>query len=317
MGIKIKKDRVDSQRRAVCFLASLLIHGTLIALLFSLKVSVRIDLELLEVRNALLVSPEQLFIPMDIEDSLRRLQETARDELGGESSRDKNIQDKAGVRGDQGRTSEPVKRGRASSTGRSDSQIPIEEEAFSAELASMFAQGVSFKSDSDLPPETILDLSLEVANTRKLLSETERDLLERYVKQLKYPRSGFFNIGFSKGDTGFTRQSVSGASQGARASILVEDYDLTPWAKEVVNTILKKWNIPYPKELGVKGVVGISVIIDESGEILSAQVVNSSFVLLLDEAALKALKESSPFPSLPRYFPEKSLSVLFEFYYDD
>lgn len=289
----------------------------LIIVLFYLNVSVSINLEQLEVRDVVLVSPEQLIIPMDIEDFIRRFQETGRDELGGESDKDENLQGKAGVREDHARTSESVSRGEPYSTERGDNRTPTEEEAFYADLVSMFTLGGSFKSESDLPPDYVLDLSLEFGRTQKLLSEAERASLERNVKQLNYPRSGFFNIGFYKGGTGLTRTGVGGAAQKAGASFRIENYDISPWAEQVVNSILTNWIIPYPKELRVKGVVGISVIIDESGEILSAQVVNSSLVLLLDEAALKALKESSPFPSLPEDFPKKSLEAYFEFHYDD
>lgn len=289
----------------------------LITVLFYLNVSVSINLEQLKIREAVLVSPEQLIIPMDIEDSLKRLQETARDEFGGDEDKGAMLPDIVGGLGEPTQTPASVSRGEPYSTERSDNRAPTEEEAFYSDLASMFTLGGSFKSESDLPPDYVLDLSLEFGKTLELLSELERASLERNVKQLKYPRSGFFNIGFSKGGTGLTRTGVGGAAQKAGAYFRIEDYDISPWAEQVVNTILSNWIIPYPKEMGVKGVVGISVIIDESGEILSAQVVNSSLILLLDEAALKALKESSPFPSLPEDFPKKSLEAYFEFHYDD
>ena len=313
--MKIKKDRVDSKRRVACFLFSLLIHVVLITVLLYLNVSVGFNLEQLRIREAVLVSPEQLIIPMDTEDSLRRLRETARDELEGDEGT--MPPDKTGVRMNPAQAPSSVSRGELYSTERSDNRIPTEEEAFYSDLVSNFRLGGLFKSESDLLPDYVLDFSLEFEKTQKLLSEAERAKLERNVKQLKYPRSGFFNIGFFKGDTGLARAGVHGAAQKAGASFRIEDYDISPWAKQVVNTILTNWAIPYPKEMGVKGVVGVSVIIDESGEILSAQVVNSSLILLLDEAALKALKESSPFPSLPKDFPNKSLEAYFEFHYDD
>jgi TonB family protein len=315
--MKIKKDRVDSKRRAACFLFSLLIHVALITVLLYLNVSVGINLEQLRIREAVLVSPEQLIIPMDIEDFMRHRQETARDEPGGDEDKGAMLPDKAAVRRNPAQTPSSVSRGELYSTERSDDRIPTEEEAFYSDLASNFKLGWSFKSESDLLPDYVLDFSLEFEKTQKLLSELERAKLERNVKQLKYPRSGFFNIGFSKGGPGLAHTGAGGAVQKAGASFRIEDYDISPWAEKVVNTILANWVIPYPKEMGVKGVVGVSVIIDESGEILSAQVVNSSLILLLDEAALKALKESSPFPSLPKDFPKKSLEAYFEFHYDD
>ncbi len=289
----------------------------MITLLFSLNVSVNIHLEQLKIREAVLVSPEQLIIPLDIEDSLKRFQGTAKDEHREDEYKGTRLPDKEGVRGSPAQPSESVNPEELYSTERSVNRPPTEEEIFYSDLASNFKLGWSFKPESDLLPDYVLDFSLEFGSAQKLLSVTEKSELERDVKQLKYPRSGFFNIGFSKGGSGFVRTDFSGAAQKVGASFRIDDYDISPWAEKVVNIILTNWIIPYPKEMGVKGVVGISVIIDESGDILSAQVVNSSLILLLDEAALKALKESSPFPSLPEDFPNKYLEAYFEFHYDD
>ncbi len=288
----------------------------LVIVLFYLNVSVSINIEQLKIREAVLVSPERMIIPLDIGDTLKRLQETARDKFGGDEDKGAMLPDKKGVRGNPAQTSETVTREGIYYTERGDKPIP-KEESFYSELASNFKLGWSFKSESDLLPDYVLDFSLDFGKNQKLLSEKERAYLEKNVKQLKYPRSGFFNIGFSKGGTGLAHSGVGGAGQKARASFRIEDYDISPWAEKVVNTILTKWIIPYPKEMGVKGIVGISVIIDESGEVLSARVVNSSLILLLDEAALKALKESNPFPPLPGDFPSRNLEAYFEFHYDD
>ncbi len=282
-----------------------------------MNVSVSINLGQLKIREAVLVSPEQLIVPPDIGDFLKRLQGTARDEHKKDEDKGIGLPDKEGIRGSPAHTSESVSPEEIYSTERSDNLLPTEEETFYSDMVSNFKLGWSFKPESDVLPDYVLDFSLEFGNVQKLLSEIERADLERDVKPLNFPRTGFFNLGFSKSEPGLTRTHFSGAAQKARASFRIDDYDISPWAEKVVNIILTNWIIPYPKEMGVKGVVGISVIIDESGEILSAQVVNSSLILLLDEAALKALKESSPFPSLPEDFPKKSLQAYFEFHYDD
>jgi TonB family protein len=289
----------------------------LITVLFNLKVWVEINFDQLEVREVILVSPEQLFIPSNIEDFMRRLQKTGKDELGKESNKGTKLQDRAGAREDNAQVSESESSQELYSTESEKNRTSKEEGAFLSDLASIFKLGGSFKSESDLPADYVLDFSLDFGKTLKLLSEAERVSLERNIQQLKFPRSGFFNIGFSKSQTGVTNYGVGGATQEARASFRVEDYDISPWAEQVVNTILVNWIIPYPQELGVKGVVGISVVIEKNGELSSARVVNSSLVLLLDEAALKALRESAPFPALPDEFPRVSIEAYFEFHYGD
>jgi TonB family protein len=285
--------------------------------LFYSKVSINIDLVQLDVREVALISPEQLLIPENLEALIKgfRKEELIRDDrFLRRPSGDKRAIDEMGI-------------------GRSDAKSSINPEMYSikgeeisaskdkdtflSDLASIFKLRGSFKPESDLPADYVLDFSLDFGKTLKLLSEAERVSLERNIQQLKFPRSGFFNIGFSKSQTGVKNYGVGGATQEARASFRVEDYDISPWAEQVVSTILVNWIIPYPQELGVKGVVGISVVIEKNGELSSARVVNSSLVLLLDEAALKALRESAPFPALPDEFPRVSIEAYFEFHYGD
>ena len=316
-GVQIHKDRYEKKRRGVCFLFSVVIHVLLAYVLFHSKVSVNINLDQLEVREVTLISPEQLFIPENLEDLIKGFREEelrADGRIPGAPSEDKRAKGEPGS--DKPDAKSSISQDLYSITGENISASK-DKDAFLSDLASIFKLGGSFKSESDLPADYVLDFSLDFGKTLKLLSEAERVSLERNIQQLKFPRSGFFNIGFSKSQTGVTNYGVGGATQEARASFRVEDYDISLWAEQVVNTILVNWIIPYPQELGVKGVVGISVVIEKNGELSSARVVSSSLILLLDEAALKALRESAPFPALPDEFPRVSIEAYFEFHYGD
>jgi TonB family protein len=315
-GFNIDTKRSELKRRAFCFAASVLFHAALISVLIILNVPVSVDLGQLEVREAFLVSPEKFRIPENIGDLMRRAQDAGEERYGKEDDRDAGLQERTGAAG-VGQTSRPVGPGE-SYIEESGEHLPLtEEEAFYSGLVSRFSLGGPVKSESTLPPEYVQDFSLDFGKTQEILSEMERAGLEKSIKQLKHPSSGFFNIGFSKEGSSFSSYGVGGAAQRAKASFKVEDYDLSPWAEQVVNKILASWIIPYPKEMRIKGVVGISAIINKDGEITSARVMNSSLVVLLDEAALKALKDGSPFPSLPGDFPDKSVEAYFEFHYGD
>jgi TonB family protein len=285
--------------------------------LFYSKVSVNINLVQLEVREVALISPEQLIIPENLEALIKDIREEELkedDRIPGKPSGDKRAIDELGSgRNDAKPSINPdLYSIKGEETGASK-----DKDTFLLDLASIFKIGGPFKSESDLPADYVLDFSFDFGKTQKLLDEAERISFEKNIKQLKFPRSGFFNIGFSKGPTDIRNYGIGGADQEARASFRVEDYDISPWAEQVMSTILINWIIPYPQELGVKGVVGISVIIEKNGELSSARVVSSSLVLLLDEAALNALRESAPFPALPQGFPHVSLEAYFEFYYGD
>lgn len=296
-------------------MASLLFHVALISVLISLNVPVSVDLGQLQVREAFLVSPEKFRVPENIGDFIKGAQDKGEEGSGKEADRDAALQERTGASG-EARTPGSVPGG-SGTEERGEHPLLTEEEAFYSGLAPRFSLRGPVKSESALAPEYVQDFSLDFRKTQEILSEIERARLEKSIKALKHPSSGFFNIGFSKEGSSFSSYGVSGAGQRAKASFQVEDYDLSPWAEQVVNKILASWIIPYPQEMKIKGVVGISAIIDKDGEIASARVVSSSLIVLLDEAALKALKDGSPFPSLPGDFQGASIEAYFEFHYGD
>ncbi len=288
----------------------------LISVLISLNVPVSVDLGQLQVREAFLVSPDRFRVPENIGDFIRGTQDKGEERPGKEGDRDKRLQERKAALG-EAQAPGPVSPGGSGGEGRGEHSPLTEEEAFYSGLASRFSLGGPVKSESALPPEYVQDFSLDFGKTQEILGEMERAKLEKSIKLLKHPSSGFFNIGFSKEGSSYSSYGAGGAGQRAKASFEVEDYDLLPWAEQVVNKILASWIIPYPKEMKIKGVVGISAIIDKDGDIASARVVSSSLIVLLDEAALKALKDGSPFPSLPEDFPGESVEAYFEFHYGD
>jgi len=276
---------------------------------------VSVDLGQLEVREAFLVSPERFRIPQNIGDLMRRAQDAGEERYRREE-RDAGFREGTAAPG-EAQTPGSVSSGEGGAERRGERPLPTEEEAFYSGLASRFNLGGPVKSESALPPEYVQDFSLDFGKTQEILDDMERARLEKSIKQLKHPSSGFFNTGFSKEGSSFSNYGVGSAGQRAKASFKVEDYDLSPWAEQVLNKILVSWVIPYPKEMKITGVVGILAIINKDGEISSARIVNSSLIVLLDEAALKALKDGSPFPSLPQDFPDKSVEAYFEFQYGD
>jgi len=82
-----------------------------------------------------------------------------------------------------------------------------------------------------------------------------------------------------------------------------------------MNKIQKNWSIVQSGEIGWRGEVGVSVLVAKSGQLLAIDVTSTSKIDLLDQAALKALDLSGPFPALPKDFPNSSLDVYFVFQY--
>lgn len=93
-------------------------------------------------------------------------------------------------------------------------------------------------------------------------------------------------------------------------------HDLGPWGNQVVAIVRSNWIIPVAAELGLKGVVGISFQVDRQGNIGGLALVSQSGIPSFDQAAVNALKSSSPLPPLPTYYPEPVITAIFRFYYN-
>jgi len=59
------------------------------------------------------------------------------------------------------------------------------------------------------------------------------------------------------------------------------------------------------RHMGMQGVTTVRFVITSSGELVGVEVVRSSGSRVLDEAALKAVREAAPFPRPPHPFDEK------------
>lgn len=176
---------------------------------------------------------------------------------------------------------------------------------FGSDLPSRFSLGS--------PLESKLNLSRYSTKKESLIYEIERGKVKKDLDLSKYLFSDFSNIRSIKSKASFGRYVTGSTSHRRSTSSHVVEYDVIPWAKEVVDRIQKNWIIPPEQKTRAKGQVGISVIIQKNGEVSSVEIVNSSNVEMLDKDALKALNWSSPFPKLPDDFPEERLEVYFVF----
>jgi TonB family protein len=97
----------------------------------------------------------------------------------------------------------------------------------------------------------------------------------------------------------------------------LKGYDLTPWALKVLEAIQKNWDLPLVGNLPDRTRVRIILVIRKSGDISSLEVVEGTVLDVLDQAAVKAIRASLPFPALPADFPGDFLEAHFEFTYHD
>jgi len=167
------------------------------------------------------------------------------------------------------------------------------------------------------PKRTPLDLGKPSENSLEDFLKPSRYQTRTDIDFSKYlgshvPLSGPPGGGGTPGAGG---KGPGGQARGASVSLNIARYDFSPWANEVMNRIQKNWSLGQSSTGSWKGEVGISVLMTKSGELLAVEVASTSKVDVLDQAALRALQMSAPFPPLPADFPNARLEMYFVFQY--
>lgn len=163
------------------------------------------------------------------------------------------------------------------------------------------------------PFEVNLDLSL---NSRLDASDDYKKILKNLETEGGSP---IYNLsrhvatgGLPGGPEDLAHQASSGNSKGF---FNIKNFDIKPWAQRVVSRVNHQWSIPLAIKVGATGIVGVQTVFKKNGDIASVAVTQASGLETLDQAALAAVKNSAPFPSLPGDFPNETLEVYFVFEY--
>ena len=103
---------------------------------------------------------------------------------------------------------------------------------------------------------------------------------------------------------------------GGNAFFDARGYDITPWAKRMVYRVKKNWIFPPVSLYGLKGAVGIYVLIERDGAVSRVFIRKTSAIRPFDQAAFNAIELSAPLPPLPDDFPRENLPAYLLFYYN-
>ena len=307
---QILKDNPELKRKGLCFLCSVVIHAIFITLCLIFIIPIRVFVYEKKIADVIIVPPEKLFIP-EIDKYPSGVSDFRESFPGtGPEERSQFPQEKGKIQVD---IEQGVTEIEENLEGRTDKIAPHPglTSGFSLDIPSRS------KSKSDLLSDDKLFLPLSSDKKENILKEISKSYEKKDLDFLKYMYSDYSNITSSK-------RTPSSRSSGRRTSIRrgstsfkVKDYDISPWAKIVVDRIQKNWVLSPLQKTSTKGEVEIFVIIEKSGELSSVEIIESSEIQLLDQTALNALNMSSPFPKLPDDFPNKSLEAYFVFSYDD
>lgn len=167
-----------------------------------------------------------------------------------------------------------------------------------------------------LSPEESSGFSLNIAPSKDVSPEPEEHLTEDELDLLRY-LSSETSTQRPLGKSPSTETYGARISSPGKASFNINQIDISPWARDVVEKIQKNWAIPASQDDGRKNVVEITVSIRKNGDLLNVGIRNSSAHPTLDRAALNAVRMSAPFPELPENFPNENLEAHFLFRYNE
>lgn len=191
-------------------------------------------------------------------------------------------------------------------------------------LASLFSK--SIKSEIQLDPEILNSFTLDQPDEGEFSLVYDPESLKNLEK---YPQAGIqskkltgllypYGMATNRGISGRLRSyNPEGSSPQplSQSAGPLQIKDLKPWANKVLEKIERNWVIDPVSSQGIKGIVGISVTIAKSGEIIFVEVTKSSGNQTLDSFAKNAVERSAPLPNLPIMYPSKSIIFTIEFEY--
>jgi TonB family protein len=292
-GWPILNNDPEFKRRVLCFAGSVLFH---ILVLLAIFISFQpIDIPLEERVTEVVITPQKdLLLP-----HLERLL-SGRGVKTIPESRDDILPSTRTQGTEPSRPQRSQPQGQMGSIDRAPSPPPEITKGFkltpTLEGSSGFSLNISPSKDLGPEPEDylrkeeldlLLYLSSETSTQRPLGTSPST---ETYGARISTPGKGAFDI---------------------------NQIDISPWARDVVEKIQKNWSIPESQEVGGKKSVEITVSIGKNGELLKLSIRNSSAHPTLDQAALNAVRMSAPFSGLPDDFPNDSVQAHFLFRYDD
>ncbi len=295
MSLDILKSKPALLRHGLSFLISLVIHAGLIYVMLVHFVSVKIIDFREQVTSVLLVPPEKLRLPK-IEGNLPNPQDWGAQfpELASRRARPFRKAEETGVaEGSPETYSGPPVDSRLTSAFRL-TRTPPEKEGASP----------------DKRPRFTFPLGPQAGPGRADVGTfpgPRRDLRE-YIH-------GAPSGGRGSPLGAYYGRTAGPASRYSRAAAppLVKNYDLSPWARTVIELIQKNWAIPSTQMVRSEDTVEIAVVILKNGQISSAAIVSPSDNKTFDQAALEAVEGSAPLPPLPGDFPAASVSISFVF----
>lgn len=298
----------ELRQRTIAFLVTLAVHGLLIFGFIRVRITYRIFKDPVRVNEVRLAPPVPVKIVGRIEDLI------SAGPVGGTSSGGTARAGRAGAAGGAG-GSEAVPDIdvllEARRISRGGDPVPAPESPMTL-LSKKFSLSAP-KSDKPSRPGSLV---LRLAPPPE---EPEPPRTPGTAPRL-YPDQGMIDYARRAG----ARRLGGGppaapSSGGQRAAVILPEagYDISPWARQLIELIQQNWDLGAVSEAPPKSEVRIAATVAKNGEVSSLQVISGASLELIDRNALDAVRRCLPFPALPEDFPAENLSMVFVFVYHD
>lgn len=315
-GLAIPFNKSELVKKGVSFLLSLLFHALIIFSILHSKYTYKIYPDKVEVTEVLIVPPEKLYISYKIETFIEASPGLGHEEELEFLREHKKINHEFETEVHNIPSSIPEKNLSPPQINPNNLEGSADDIILPSALTSKFKLKLPSAPETDSSVNYKLDLSLDYRKLEKTLNE-KTNATKKGLNPWKHIYPDYSTMPTRISPSSSSRYRTGTAHLRGGASIQTIDYDLAPWAVEVVERIQKNWLISPALRMSGKGMVKILVIVERNGELQSVEIVNSSAVPLFDRAALKAIDVSSPFPELPADFLANNLEAYFVFEYSE
>jgi hypothetical protein len=302
------------KKRTAIFAFSLVLHAFLVYGLYHARLTVKVFPDRSVVRDLVLVPPVKLTFPEPIEKYIQNYPSSG-GPFGPGSDRDRPGRPKIKdlPEGNAANRPEPGPGSGLAPENLLKNQ-PGAPPSSAPSLSGELALSSRYKEEDDgrlrinllAIPDHVVEAPLGFENGK----EGRRSFL-RYVQPNRFGTGSGTGSGTSGGG------GTGSGGQRASATFQSPGYDISPWAKKVIDLVQLNWKIPDVRNILEKSEVRISVTIEKNGTFSAFDIAGGVNLEVFNAAAANALRSSSPFPPLPEDFPASNLNALFVFTYHD
>lgn len=160
--------------------------------------------------------------------------------------------------------------------------------------------------------DEVVQLPLDDPRTVKTKKEIKKP--EEKPKEEKKPETQTTTPSEQPPEKEIETQSTAAGQMFAGATVHNESFDYPYWFEQAFNKISANFRNPVSSDAPIIAVVYFEVI--QSGRVVDVHIVESSDVQPFDDACIRAIERSAPFPPLPKSFQDEIIGITLPFKFE-